>query len=73
MVFDRYVFGVQMTPPHVWCSEAEGWRKLVWNQFPRLPNTFTEEVCQGTIGCTPNSVPMVFSWCSLEIIGDYNP
>ena len=27
---------------------------------------------QGTIGCTPKSVPMVFSWCSLGILGDYN-
>ena len=25
---------------------------------------------EGTIGCTPNSVPMVFSWCSLGILGD---
>ena len=25
--------------------------------------------CQGTIGSTPNSVP----WCSLGILGDYNP
>ena len=30
---------------------------------------------QGTIGCTPNSVPMVFIMyllCSLGILGDYN-
>ena len=25
-------------------------------------------------GCTPNvRVPMVFSWCSLGILGEYNP
>ena len=23
-------------------------------------------------GCTPVRVPMVFSWCSLGILGDYN-
>ena len=29
---------------------------------------------QGTMGCTPNGrVPMVFSWCSLGILGDNLP
>ena len=27
-------------------------------------------ISQGTVGCTPNSVPMVFSWCSLDILVD---
>ena len=26
---------------------------------------------QGTIGCIPDSIPMVFSWCSLGILGDF--
>ena len=26
---------------------------------------FQALICQGTLGCTSNSVPMVFSWCSL--------
>ena len=28
---------------------------------------------QGTIGCTPNSVPMVYLLCSLGILGDFCP
>ena len=36
-----------------------------------------DDVCfsQGTIGCTPNRVPMVFVYllCSLGILGDYIP
>ena len=27
--------------------------------------TLGNGIFQGTTGCTPNSVPMVFSWCSL--------
>ena len=32
-----------------------------------------ELLIQGTIGCTPNRVPMVFVVLSLEILGDYDP
>ena len=51
---------------------------IYWGYNPLIltfdPNFQRDIQSRDKDGCTPNvRVPMVFSWCSLGILGDYNP
>ena len=46
--------------------------RKIWNMI-QFDEYVLNGLNQGTIGCTPNSVPMVFIVFNLGILGDYNP